>query len=334
MTRRRALALGSAAASGFALAGCAASATVFRPNPPAPARQPLQLDLGGVRVTALRTGAVAVKKAHREWGGPGALGLPAIALDPRWTGWLPITAWLIEHPDGPILVDTGETPNVAQPGYFDCDPGTRFVYERLLRFDVPSGIGAALRAHGVPPEEVRTVALTHLHSDHAGGLSDLANASFLLSQAEMDYPPQGALPCRWPATFRPTPVAYGDGAAGAFDRSHALTADGAVLLVPTPGHTRGHQSVLVRGGSGEAVLAGDASFSLDQVRRRAVAGICEDPAAARRTLAVLAEHVEGTGAAYLATHDPRPPSAGTDAVAPRATRGSGDRRSGPSIPDP
>ena len=94
-------------------------------------------------------------------------------------------------------------------------------------------------------------------------------------------------------------------------RSTALTAGGAVRLVPTPGH----QSVLVRGRSGTAVLASDASFSLDQVQRRAVAGICEDPSTARRTLAVLAEHVEGTGAAYLATHDTRPGEA-----APSSTR--------------
>ncbi|MGB3544999.1 MBL fold metallo-hydrolase, partial [Rubrivirga sp.] len=85
---------------------------------------------------------------------------------------------------------------------------------------------------------------------------------------------------------------------------HALTADGAVRLVPTPGHTRGHQSVTVTGETGSALLAGDASFSLDQVRRRAVAGICEDRAAARRTLDVIAEHLDETGARYLASHEP------------------------------
>ncbi len=60
--------------------------------------------------------------------------------------------------------------------------------------------------------------------------------------------------------------------------------------------------MIVRGATGTAFLAGDASFSLDQVERRAVAGICEDRAAARRTLDVIAEHLAETGAHYLATH--------------------------------
>lgn len=260
-------------------------------------------------MTAIRTGAVAVKAAHREFAGPSALRYPAIMADPRWTGWLPVTAWLVTHPNGPLLVDTGETPRVAETGYFACDPGTRFVYERLLRFDVPLGVGDVLRAHGVPPEEIRTVALTHLHSDHAGGLADLPNATVYASRTEVDRPPQGAVRCRWPDGFAPVPVDYADGAAGAFAESHALTADGAVRLVPTPGHTHGHQSVVVTGTEGSALLAGDASFSLDQVRRRAVAGICEDPAAARRTLDVVAEHLQETGARYLPSHAAEPAGA-------------------------
>ena len=308
MTRRRALALGGTVVAGAAFGGCSLAPDPPAPDPPAPDWPPLSLDLGGgVRVTALRTGAVAVKAAHREYGGPSALRLPAIAADPRWTGWLPVTAWLVEHPDGPVHVDTGETPRVAEAGYFACDPGTQFVYERLLRFAVPRGIGDVLRARGVPPEAIRTVALTHLHSDHAGGLADLPNSTFYTSRTEAERPPQGALPCRWPDGFRPTPVAYADGPAGAFRQSHALTADGAVRLVPTPGHTRGHQSVVVEGPGGSALVAGDASFSLDQVERRAVAGICEDPAAARRTLDVVAEHLAETGARYLPSHAPDPP---------------------------
>jgi glyoxylase-like metal-dependent hydrolase (beta-lactamase superfamily II) len=110
--------------------------------------------------------------------------------------------------------------------------------------------------------------------------------------------------CRWPASFTPTPTDYSDGPIHAFDRSHALTSDGAVRLVPTPGHTHGHQSVIVQGAAGAAFLAGDASFSRDQVERRAVAGICEDRASARRTLDVIAEHLAETGATYLPSHAP------------------------------
>ncbi|MEM1116509.1 MAG: N-acyl homoserine lactonase family protein [Bacteroidota bacterium] len=304
MTRRQAIRLGAVAAAGASVGGCAVTSAVSSPDSPGPSWPPFAVRLGDVRVTAIRTGSVAVKRAHREWGGPAALGLPTIALSPRWTEWLPITCWLVEHPDGPILVDTGETPRVAEADYFACDGATQFVYERLLAFDVPrdQSLDAQLRALGVPPEEIRTLALTHLHSDHAGGLADVPNATAYLSRTDAERTPPGSVPCRWPDAFRPTPVDYADGPVGAFAESHALTADGAVRLVPTPGHTRGHQSVVVEGGGQSVMLAGDASFSLDQVRRRAVAGICEDPAAARRTLAVIAEHLEGTGALYLPSH--------------------------------
>lgn len=304
MTRRRLLRLGAVAAASAGMGGCAVTSVVSAPDSPGPTWPPFAVRLGDVRVTAIRTGSVAVKAAHREWGGPGGLALPAIAVDPRWTEWLPITCWLIEHPDGPIVVDTGETARVHDDGYFACDAATQFVYERLLRFDVPEPqtLGPSLRALGVDSEAELTVALTHLHSDHAGGLADVPNATVYLSRTEAERPPPGAVRCRWPDTFRPTPVDYESGPVGAFDRSHALTADGAVRLVPTPGHTRGHQSVLVEGGGRSALLAGDASFSLDQVRRRAVAGICEDASLARRTLSVIAEHLEGSGALYLPSH--------------------------------
>ena len=52
------------------------------------------------------------------------------------------------------------------------------------------------------------------------------------------------------------------------------------------------------------LIAGDASFSLDQVKRQAVAGICEDIGTARQTLAVIAEQIEQNETAYLAAHDP------------------------------
>jgi hypothetical protein len=65
---------------------------------------------------------VRVKAAHREFAGPAVLRTLAIAADPRWTTWLPITAWVVEHPEGVLVVDAGETPRVAEPGYFACDP--------------------------------------------------------------------------------------------------------------------------------------------------------------------------------------------------------------------
>lgn len=261
----------------------------------------------GLRVHAVQTGWVRVKAAHRAWAGPPTLRTLAVALDPRWTEWLPITAWVVEHPEGVLLVDVGETPQVAAAGYFACDPGTRWVYEHLLRFAVPpaAALGAQLARLGVPGAAVRWVALTHLHSDHAGGLGDVGpGAAVLVAKREFDGPRRGALPCRWPAGFRPRLVDYAPVPVGPFAASYPLTAAGDVWLVPTPGHSRGHQSVLLTPSGGPTVcLAGDATFSEAQLLSGEQAGICEDAGDAARSAAVLRDLVADQPTVYLPSHD-------------------------------
>jgi hypothetical protein len=71
-----------------------------------------------MRIHAIQTGTVTVKARQREGNGPGPLRLINTLRDDRWTDPLPILAWVIEHPEGLIVVDTGETARAAQPGYF------------------------------------------------------------------------------------------------------------------------------------------------------------------------------------------------------------------------
>src|SRR3954447_18950752 len=112
-------------------------------------------------ITALTTGTVRIKAAMKRGRGSGLRRRGAIFLPGDLTGPLPIHAWLIHHDDGPILVDTGETTDVNDTPF--------------AKFDVKSEdeIHNQLAAHGVAPRDLRTVALTHVHVDHADGLARL-----------------------------------------------------------------------------------------------------------------------------------------------------------------
>ena len=68
-----------------------------------------------MRVHAIQTGTVAIKSRQREGKGRGWRRVASTLVDREWTDALPIYAWLIEHPEGLIVVDTGETARVADP---------------------------------------------------------------------------------------------------------------------------------------------------------------------------------------------------------------------------
>src|SRR5215472_17880767 len=122
-----------------------------------------------MRLHAIQTGTVLVKESWRKGKGHGlARNLHAI-FDRPWTPPLPIYAWVIEHPEGLIVVDTGETARVSEPGYF-----TRWhpYYRLALREWVSpeDEIGPQIRKLGFSTSDVRWVVLSHFHTDHAGGL--------------------------------------------------------------------------------------------------------------------------------------------------------------------
>ena len=264
--------------------------------------------MGSVKIHALQTGTVILKKAHRKLVGPPALRLLTTILDWRYTQPLPIYTWLIEHPEGLMVVDTGENAGVMQKDYFDTDYEYRFAqrFGRMFKFNVPreQEIGMQLKAMGINSrKDIRWVVLTHLHADHVDGLRYFPNAEILIALAEFSRTSRAF--CRWPIWFRPSMlVEYHDGPVGAFSTSHAITRVGDVRLVPTHGHTFGHQSVLVQDGDTDVFIAGDAAFDEGQVQRGEVAGIVADVALARHTLQTIRKHAAERPTVILPTHDP------------------------------
>jgi glyoxylase-like metal-dependent hydrolase (beta-lactamase superfamily II) len=164
-------------------------------------------------------------------------------------------------------------------------------------------IGMQLRAMGIPPQDVRWVVQTHLHSDHADGMGDFPKAEFLIGAA--DYPrSQGTLPCHNPEWLKPTLVDFRDGPIQTFERSYTLTKDEVIAIVPTPGHSVAHQSVVLRDSDAVYFFAGDVSFDIPQIHNGVIAGICADRRAARATAARVRAFFQRQPTIYLPSHDP------------------------------
>ena len=262
-----------------------------------------------MKIHAIQTGTVAITTKWREGVGHGRIRLVNTLLDREWTEPLPIYAFAIEHPEGVIVVDTGETARVGEPGYFPrWQPFFRFAVRERVRPE--QEIGPQLERLGISPSDVRRVVMTHLHTDHAGGLHHFPHNEILVARAELEYAAglrgrvRGYPNKRWPAWFRPTLVDLAGDRFGPFPASMALTEAGDVRLVPVPGHSPGQLAVVVEDGDHAVFLAADSSYTEDALLRDVVDGVGPDEAAEHLTHERIRAYAAETPTVYLPTHDP------------------------------
>lgn len=283
------------------------------PLPPVPKPQACALG-GGITLWRLPVGVVRVRERHRALppelsAVEDALRFPVMMSDRRITGWLDCTVWLIDHPEGRILVDTGESAGFGTAAYFGSGAGRLGrLYPRIIDGAAAAGndLATMLAGAGVGPADVGLCVLTHTHSDHVGNLEALSPGTRLLVSPEELVPAarSGRLLAKLPRDGRVLPTARTRDHE-VFGRVMPLTERGDVFAVATPGHTVGHQSVAIDLGDRQIVLAGDAAFDDDQVARGVLPGIVEDRAQTLQTYDLLRRAGRARPTLALFTHDPK-----------------------------
>ncbi len=190
----------------------------------------------------------------------------------RWPH-LPCPVFLIRHPSaGPFLVDTGLHGSVSAKPV--ANMGRALSWFMRPRLADGEDLPAQLRARDVDPRQIRIVVMTHLHADHASGMSEFGSATFVLSDAEWNEATtvtrplfQGYRPEHYDYVFdyRTLDFERGIESYSTFGRTFDLFGDGSVRLAFTPGHSAGHQSVICRLRDRDLVIAGDAIYKLAQL---------------------------------------------------------------------
>jgi N-acyl homoserine lactone hydrolase len=216
---------------------------------------------------------------------------------------VPVPFFLIEHSQGKILFDTGNALSVAADpekhwgdvvnAYYPVMDQDDFVTEQLSRL-------------GIAPDEISYVILSHLHLDHAGGIGHFPKAKYVVQRNELHW-------AYVPDFYQKAAYIRADFdrevdwliLEGREDDGFDLFGDGKLRIWFTPGHTPGHQSLLVKlEHSGDFLLAGDCCYTEEILNEDVLPGLVWNPSEAIRTIRRLRHARDACGIKIITGHDP------------------------------
>ena len=261
-----------------------------------------------MRIHALKVGSMSIKTSY--YAGKGkvrALRLSSVLLDPQFME-VPVYAWAIEHPEGVIVIDTGLTARMTAPSYFPWLQRPYWLTQYRFNITPDEEIGPQLIARGISPGDVRWVVLTHAHFDHTQALYHFPNSEIVFYHKEYQdvqtfRSAHFDFPAKWPKGLKIRQIDYVNEPVGPFAESYPLTQAGDVRLLPTPGHTDTHQSVILQENGLTYFFAGDTSFDLKSLLDGTIDAPAMNSDLTLETRQRIIELGRTTPLVYLPTHD-------------------------------
>lgn len=229
---------------------------------------------------------------------------------------LPLQCFLIEHRNGLVLFDTGIDPAIVFDSSYIKQAIGRFLLPRIfkLRVNEDDRIDHVLKQRGFNAGDIQTAVISHLHFDHVGGIAQVPQADLLVNAREWailsePHPEQEWIlrehieipSAKWrQITFEPTDDPLFEG----FEGIHDVAGDRSMILLPTPGHTAGSLSMLIRReGWDPILLVGDLTYETELLDHNIVPGTGDKETLLASFAKVRKLKQRLPGLAIVASHD-------------------------------
>lgn len=259
-----------------------------------------------VKIHGLCVGTVAVKTTFKTKKGNGFLSKINILLAKYYTEYMPIWVWVIEHPEGLILVDTGENADSMEIDKYLSKESWYAVYQFKnacnVKIQRQSEINNQLNKVNLKAEDVKLVVLTHMHLDHIDGLKFFPKQEIMVGNFELTHP-DNVFSSILPAWFNPNKLEYKQNRIEVFNQAYPITQAEDLLYIPTPGHTLGHSSLVFKTDDFDIIFAGDSSYDQAQVINGELPGANTDYIKTAETYEKLLSYATIRNTVYLPTHD-------------------------------
>ena len=203
---------------------------------------------------------------------------------------------MIQHPKGVLVWDTGLPDKMAEAkGGVDPAPGIHVTIEKTM--------ASQLDAIGIKPADVTYVAFSHLHFDHTGNANAFAASTWIMNKAEIAW--ASATPP--PAPVQPDSFsAFKNAKNQMIDGDYDVFGDGTVRILKAPGHTPGHQVLLLKlKKTGAVLLSGDLWHVRDNRKFSRVPMVNTERADSLASMQRVEKIIANTKAKLIIQHDPQ-----------------------------